>query len=502
MVDHWRWHAGTRVPRGARLTAIIGLLLSCLLFAALPAIASASTPEVAGEWTVSLKYSGGTAIGIAMVTQEANSKGEFSSNMTIDGSVPGTFSGTLEGATATVETTSQAEGPLPAGKFNSAKGAMTVESTANSLALSGSGIFEIGGEKYAATVVATRVRTLKQIEEQEAKEKLEKEEKEARANVRGEWAITLEYGPEKIVGTAIISAEGNSKNEFLSSSAIANGAAAGSFSGKLEGDEATVKITTEASGPYPATEFTGSKITVASASDPASMTGAGKLTAGGAVLEGTQLTATRIKTYQEVVERETAEREAKEKAELEAKEKAEQEAKAKAEQEAKEKAEQEATAKAAQEAKAKAEQEAKVKAEQEAKAKAEREAKEKEALKAPAPAALVSAEPTAKTLTLASSGALALGLANHNAYAIQGHLTLSARKGKKATLSFGSASFTIAADGSETVKVKLSSAARAYLTHHKTLSLALVISTSASDMHSAKTYTITLHAAKATSGKH
>ena len=61
-------------------------------------------------------------------------------------------------------------------------------------------------------------------------------------------------------------------------------------------------------------------------------------------------------------------------------------------------------------------------------------------------------------------------------------------------MSFGDASFAISADGSETVKIKLPSAARAYLAHHKTLRVSVDVTTEANGMHSARTYTITLRA--------
>lgn len=297
------------------------------------------------------------------------------------------------------------------------------------------------------------------------------EEKLAREAVRGEWALTLEYG-QTIKGTALITEEANAENEFSSSSVLFENIVPGTFSGKFEGKEASVKGTSEAAGKYPATTFNATKMTVTLTSDTISLTGKGTLTVEKTTIPVT-MTATRIKTYQEVVARETAEREAKEKQEKEA-------------QEAKEKVEREA--------KAKAEAEAKAKAEAEAKSKAEREAKEKLEKEGAKTATLVSVEPTAKTLTVGSSGSLALGLTSHNDYAVQGHLSLTAHKPKKIAMSFGSASFTISADGIETVKIKLSSVARAYLTRHKTLRVSLAVSTTASGMHSSNTYTITLHA--------
>jgi hypothetical protein len=484
------WLDMTRAKRLMRLTAPVGLLLACLLFAALPAAASAAT-EMRGEWELTLTSASLNSKGIALISTEANGKGEFASSSALFQKVfPASFSGTLEGATATVLIVAPASGGAPEVKFTS--NSIAVNSGVGTLSMSGTGEMTIGPRPAeSTTLVATRLRTYKQIEEQEAKEKREREEREARAAVSGEWAITLE-GKQTVKGIALVSEEANSSNQFASSGALFEGFIPGSFSGTLEGKEASVAITTQATGPVPPGSFNGTKITVTRTIDSMSMTGAGTLTFGGETLSGT-MTATRIKTHQEVIERETAEREAIEKQEKEAKEKLEKEAAEKAAREAK----------AAQEAKE------------------AREKQEKAAVKTPiivGPSlpivlALTSAEPTTTTLTVGGSGAIALALSNPNAYPIQGHLALTLTKAGKSssrhhktskkTVTLGSASFSLAAHGSSSVKVKLSSSARAELAHRKTLHVILTITTQASGQKTTtKTLELTLHAGKAGHGKH
>jgi hypothetical protein len=506
------WLGRTRVMRRTRLTAPPGALLACALLAcallaALPAAASATAPEMRGEWELVLKSSGQTVTGQTLISDEANAKGEFASHtVQFDTGDTGTFSGTLEGSTASVIITTAPFGPYPEGEFVS--NTMTVEAGASSLALSGEGVFTLGVQKTSGTLTATRLRTYKQIEEQEAREKQEQEEREARARVRGEWALTIESGPQTAQGTALITKEANTKNEFASSSALFESVVAGAFSGTLEGNEASVTVTTQAAGPYPATTFTGTKIVVAFTSNSMSMTGSGTLTAGESSFPAT-LTATRIKTYQEVKEREAKEKQEKEA--LEAQEKAEREAKEKAEREAKEKAEREATEKAEREAKEKAEREA-------------REAAEKAAVpnittksgtsgKTPT---LVSVQLAGKTFTVGATELLSLQITNPNPYAISGRVTLlvaqAGRAGKssvstggpsKKAGSLGTVSFGISSNGEQRVKLKLSQRGRAELTHHKTLHVVAVITTQADGQTmTTKTFSITLHAAKPARSKH
>lgn len=487
MVHHWRRHGRTRVPRWTRLTATIGLLFACAL-AGLPAAASASTPEVRGEWTLILKYSGGTVNGTALISEEADTKGKFAAhNVLLNGAVPGAFTGTLEGATATVETSSQQYGPIPPGKFNSST--MTVESTASSLSLSGSGKFAIGGEEYSATLVATRVKTYKQIEEQEAREKQEQEERAARGNVRGEWAITLEGGGKTLKGTALIVEEASATNAFASKSALFESFIGGTFTGKLKGGEAEVTITTEeVPGMLPPGTFTSKAIAVSSKSNPTSMSGTG-MSKFGPVEFSSTLTATRTRSYQQIEEQATKEREAKEKQEKEAQEAAEKVAREKHEQEQRAK---------------------------ELKERQEREKREAEKTAPPKPLPIVTITPLmpvevgAKTLTLSHSGAISLSLTNPGGLPEHGHLKLTLAKGKAASAkhtsassTLGEASFTIAPHGTEIVKVKLSQSGRSQLTRHKTLRVLVTVTTQASGQpDTTRTYSLTLRAAKATHGKH
>jgi hypothetical protein len=522
MIHDSTWLARTCAAHRMRLTASIGLLLACMLLVALPAMASASTPEMRGEWELLIKAPGeAPAKGIALISVEANGSGEFATdNFLVEHVIHGTFSGTLEGAKASVEVTTEAYGPLPAAKFTSTT--MTVEPNGATPSISGSGELVSGKEPpVTGTIVATRIKTYREVEEREereAKEKQAREEQEARENIRGEWSLVVKVGPETSNGTALIKTAANAENKFASSGVLFESIVPGSFSGTLEGSTATVTVTSEAYGPAPANEFTGEKITVTSTGNSLSISGTGKLYSNKAlVTENATLVATRIKTYAEVVareakeklEREAKEKEAKEKLELEAKE---QEAKAKAEQEAKAKAEQEAKAKAELEAKAKAEQEAKAKAEQEAKAKAEQEAKKKATI---SQATLVSVQLVGKTFTVSTAGLLSLQVSNPNAYAISGRITLvmgqSAKAGKtssahgsasKKAESLGTVSFGISPNGKQLVKLELSQGGRAELAHHKTLSvLATVLTKASGQATTTKTLTLTLHAGKAAHGK-
>jgi outer membrane biosynthesis protein TonB len=179
MIHDSTWLGRTRAMRRMRLTAQVGLLLACVLLAGLPAAASATTPDVRGEWELTFKASTESLHGKALVTEAANAKGEFASHsMFLENVIPGTFTGTLEGAMATVKTTTVAYGPVPAGEFNSKT--MVVEAGVGSLALSGSGTLILGGKESSPTLTATRIRTYKQIEEQEARELKERQEKEAK----------------------------------------------------------------------------------------------------------------------------------------------------------------------------------------------------------------------------------------------------------------------------------------------------------------------------------
>ncbi|HTA14261.1 MAG TPA: hypothetical protein VK781_05330 [Solirubrobacteraceae bacterium] len=459
-----------------------------MLLAGLPSAASAAEPDPRGEWALTITSGAGTLHGKALITDEANVKGEFTAqSMVFENVIQGTFKGTLEGATASVETTSMEFGPVPAGKFTSNK-EMTEEVNAGLLKLSGSGTLVLGGHPGPATLLATQIKTQRQIEEQEAQETREREEREARASVRGEWSLTLESGPTVLKGTALISEEANAKNEFSSSGALFEGFIPGTFSGTLEGSKATVTITTQAAGPAPAGTFTSATISVVSGAGSMSMSGIGTFKAGEAEFPST-LTATRIKSHQEILEREATELEAREKQEKEAQQAAEKAAREKQEKELKERQEREA-----------------------------REAAEKAAaiLKAqitpitssgPQSTALVSALLVGNTtLTPARSGSISFDLRNPNSLPVHGHLKLTlAQAGKgssakhtstggKGTL--GEVSFSLLAKGAGVVKLKLSQSWRTQLAHHRTLHVLATLTTLAAGQSggASKSYSLTLRA--------
>ena len=488
--------------RRMRLVAPLGLLLASVLLASFAASASASTVDIRGEWTIVLKTKSNTLQGTSIITAEPNAKEEFASaTTTFDNFIPGTFSGTLEGSKATVTmTTSEvpsppAPAPVPPGKFESATGGINVISGTGTLELSGEGTFTVGAIVEKGTVEATRIKTYQQLEQ----EQLEKEEREARPNIRGEWALTLEAGPETLKGIAVISEEATTQNNFASESAMFEGSQDGTFTGTLKGPEASVAITTEGNATLeiPPGSFSSETIAVSPIADPTSMSGEGTFTFGAGKLTG-KLTATRIKTYQQVLEREESERKAKEQQEKEAQE--------------------------AQEAKEKAEQEAKVKAEQEAKAKREREAREaiEKAEKivpppppGPSPLPLpnpvtIAAKELSKGATVSHSRVVALELSNPNHLTVGGKLEMvtatgvvGSKNGKKKPTPFGTISFTIASNGTTTVKLKLSSANYATLVKHKRLRVVVKITTTANgESTPAKSYGMTLSLAPSTTTTH
>ncbi len=487
----------SRVKHWRGLTAPLALVIACTLLVVLPTTAFASAPEVRGEWELVLKSAGQTLTGKTLIANEANNQGEFAAKpFNFENGIPGTFSGKLEGANASVKITTAAAGPVPAGEFVS-NGEMKVESGVGTLALSGNGTFSLGADKAPGTLVATRLKTQKQIEEQEAREKLEREEREAQANVRGEWELTLEDGPDKLKGIALVGAEANSKNEFAAEDTIFENVIPGSFSGTLEGTNAIVKVTTQAAGPVAAAEFTSATIAVASNTNPTSMTGTGNLSFGGGPPSSATLKATKIKTYQEVKAREEKEHEAIEQQEREARE-----AKEKVEREAKEKIEREARERTERETREKTEREAKEKSEREA-----REAIAKNSITKVTIPPLLSVGVSGKSLTVSASGVASLQIANPNPYAISGRVTLQiapagktsglASRASKTGGSLGTASFGISPQGEELVKVKLSQQGREELTHHKSLRVLATIATHAANQTTAtKTFALTLHAAK------
>lgn len=188
MVHDATWLVGRRLKRLARLAAPVGFLLTCMLVAGLPATASASTPEMRGEWELTIAAEG-TVKGRALIVNEANAEEKFASQSALfGGAINGTFSGTLEGGKASVKLTSEAYPPVAeAAEFVSST--MTIGTSDGLPSISGSGELTSGSKKAIAMVTAVRLRTYKEIEEQQAKEKLEQleqEEREAREKAERE----------------------------------------------------------------------------------------------------------------------------------------------------------------------------------------------------------------------------------------------------------------------------------------------------------------------------
>ncbi len=500
-----RGRARTRAPRWMRLTAPVGFLLACALLAGLPAAAWATSPnyDMRGEWALEITAKPPTRNGsvVAVINNFEPTSGEYSGPATFEGQIPASISGITSGDNASISMTATIPGD---GTITFTAPDAVIEPVANTMTGAGA-YFKEGKEFETGTVIGRRIKTYTEVqerEEREAKEKQEREEAEARENIRGEWSLTLKAGPQTSNGTALITAAANTKNEFASSAALFEAVVPGSFTGTLEGANATVTVTTEAFGSIPASKFTSSTIKVESKDGSMSMSGEGTLTVGTTEIPGATVTAIRTKTYKEVTERL-----AKEKLEAEAKEKLEREA----------------------EARQKLEAEAKEKLEREAKEKLEREAREAAAKAAAvkvtqpvggssgATPALVSVKLTGKTFSVGSSELVSLQVTNPNPYAISGRITLlvagsggtgksSASKGgatSKNTASLGTVSFGISSKGAQLVKLKLSHRARTELTHHAILRAIVSITTRAAGQTSTtETLSITLHAAKPARAKH
>jgi hypothetical protein len=475
----------------------VGCLLVGALLGGSPTAALAATPEMRGEWELLFVSARAIVRGEAIISVEADAEGNFaSSSGLLEGVVKVTFAGKLEGSKASVTATSEKAGAFPGGVFSS--NSMTVNTSGSLPTISGTGTATVGSQSEPEELTATRIHTYKEIEEREERERREREEAEARENVRGEWAVTVTTSFSTVHGVARITQAANAKNEFASSSALVEGADPGSFSGTLEGAKATVTLTAEAIGTLPSSTFASNSIVVESTASSMSMSGSGKLQSGGAEVPAT-MTATRTKNYQELRALETQERlerearETKERLEREAREKLEREAREAREREAREKLEKEEALKLAA---------AQLPATQTGNATG---------------TVTISAQPTSRSLTASASGSLSLGLANPNAFAVQGRLTLllassptsrsaAARRHKppkKAQAVLGKASFTIAANGHLVVKITLSKAGRAALARHRTLAAIARIVTQASGKQSAsKSYRLTLHAPTGTHVRH
>ncbi len=251
------------------------------------------------------------------------------------------------------------------------------------------------------------------------------------------------------------------------------------------------------------------------------ISGSGYYNSGGSSNPTGTITATRIRSQEQIEERELEEKKRAE----EARKKEEEEAQKLKEKEIEErpqieKAEQEAReAKAKQEAKEREEKE--VKAKQEAQETKEREEKEKassggQGNSGTPPTQSSPSGPSSQTQPLAAielitkspslggSGSVSLDLANANSTPISGQLTLTAAGGAGAasrtprsgkTTVLGEASFTIPAHGTAIVKLKPSKSARGMLLRHRKLRVTVRIVAHASGQAPiTKTYSVTLEA--------
>lgn len=475
--------AGQARPMPARrLRARHAIWLGCAMLAALLvgplAGAAQAAPEMSGEWQLTIHSGAQTVKGVAIISQEANAKGEFaSSSMVLEGVDPGTFTGTLGTTEASARVTAQAFGPFPATEFSSST--MQIQEGAGSLSLSGSGTVTSGGSSSPGSLTATRVRTYKEVEEQQAIEQREREEAVERQNVRGEWTVVIQSGPQEVHGVARIAEAANAKNEFASKSALFEGAIPGSFTGKLEGSKATVEITTQAAGPYPASRFTSSSIVVTSSTSAMSMSGSGTVEAGGMSAPAT-LTATRTKSSSEL-----AALEAQEAREREAKEKEAAEAQAKLEREA-----------AAQQA--------------------GQTTQNTSGAGTSTSGADASSTPTlsvqlaSRSVTVNGAGSLALALVNPNALAVTGRVTLvllpasgknvaSRQAGHKPkAVVLGVRSFGLSPSGDARVSVRLGKQGSALLARHGKLRVVARVRTEGSaGQATVKSYLLTLRASHA-----
>lgn|GEM_PF-3524271 len=490
MIHDSTWLGRTHAQHRMRVATSLGLLLACMLLAGFASTATAAPYDMRGEWSLEFKSKNEpTVVDTGVIDKWNSGTGEFSGTFhagASGGNLEAKLQGTLSGTTISLTTTTVA--PFGTVTFVS-KEESTLNTTANTL--TGTGAYYLNGNfSEAGEVSGRRLKSYQEIIEQEERERKEREEQRVREEVRGEWAITVGSGAQSYKGVALITHSANSKDEFAASSAIYEGVNPGTFSGKLEGSTTSVEVTTPPYAPanLPGTTFTSKAMMFEYTVSSMSISGSGTFKVEGGPEFPTTMTATRIKTYGQVLERETAEREAKETQEREARE-----AKEKAEREEKEKREREE------------------KERQEALEKAKLAEISPPPLKTP-PQIIPPSNPlvpvllAAKTLTVGPGGALALKLENPGASPEHGLLKLTLAKGGKAAstkhssagATLGQGSFAIAAHGSEVVSVKLSKSGRAQLTHHKTLQALLTVTTEAAGQPTTtKTYTITLHAAKA-----
>jgi hypothetical protein len=143
--------------------------------------------NIRGEWSLVVKVGSQTSSGTALIKTAAGTDNKFASSSALfEGVVPGSFSGTLEGATATVTVNSEAYGPAPALEFIGEK--IGVNPSGESLSISGTGKLYSNKTLVSenATLLAKRVKTYAEVTASEAKEKAELEAKEQRAKAEAE----------------------------------------------------------------------------------------------------------------------------------------------------------------------------------------------------------------------------------------------------------------------------------------------------------------------------
>jgi hypothetical protein len=124
----------------------------------------------------------------------------------------------------------------------------------------------------------------------------------ATPEMRGEWRLVSKSERATIEGVAIISQQASPSGEFAASEVTFLGTDPGTFTGTIKGTEASVVLTADATGAFPAAEFTSDSIEVQEGSGSLALTGPGTVTQGSESSSAT-LTATRVKTYAEVEER-------------------------------------------------------------------------------------------------------------------------------------------------------------------------------------------------------
>lgn len=326
-------------------------------------------------------------------------------------------------------------------------------------------------------------------------------------DLRGEWSVTelAEHGT-KTTGVCVIGEMELSSGVYSGTCEFDDDAVSGTVSGTVTGSSASVTFNLSI-GDY---SFVVPSATIETAAP--SLSGIGTYYANGMAYEPGSLSMTRTATYAEVQAREEA-RELKERQEKEAKER---EAKAKEAQELKERQEAEAKEQEAREAKERQETETRAREAREAKERLElqaREAAAKQSVSVPA-VTLAAVEPGTKAFAESRAGSIAITLSSPNAVAVSGHFTLtgttssgkaSRESGKvagKHTVKLGGATFTLAAYGGESVKLRLSASAIALLKHHAKLTATLTIVTEASGATAVtKTYSVVLSAPRGGKGK-